>query len=157
MASRPSSQLSKPTSTTNFTQPRAKQPPKMVCAKCQKLTKPTSPATPGVKKKSEMYYGSPAGTKTASAGSSGVGKSTSATLGQTSIGKSKLLSASAKNPYAAYAAKCTGKECVTKIESGRKYCNKCAYRANACAVCGKKNAPEKKAAPVIAGQKFTLK
>lgn len=71
--------------------------------------------------------------------------------------QSKLLSAGAKNPYAAYAAKCTGKECITKIESGRKYCNKCAYRANACAVCGKKNAPEKKAAPVIAGQKFTLK
>ncbi|KFY88694.1 hypothetical protein V498_06690 [Pseudogymnoascus sp. VKM F-4517 (FW-2822)] len=129
----------------------------MVCAKCQKLTKPTSLATPGVKKKSEMYYGSPAGTKTSSASSSGVGKSTSATLGQTSIGKSKLLSSSAKNPYAAYAAKCTGKECVTKIESGRKYCNKCAYRANACAVCGKKNVAEKKAAPVIAGQKFTLK
>ncbi|KFX88884.1 hypothetical protein O988_08854 [Pseudogymnoascus sp. VKM F-3808] len=127
----------------------------MVCAKCQKLTKPTSLATPGIKKKSEMYYGSPAGSKTVS--SSGVGKSSSATLGQTSIGKSKLLSAGAKNPYAAYAAKCTGKECVTKIESGRKYCNKCAYRANACAVCGKKNAPEKKAAPVIAGQKFTLK
>ncbi|OAF57206.2 hypothetical protein VC83_05846 [Pseudogymnoascus destructans] len=140
----------KPTSTTSLAPISPVQLPTMVCAKCQKLTKPTSLATPGVKKKSEMYYGSPAGTKTASAGSS-------ATLGQTSIGKSKLLSASAKNPYAAYAAKCTGKECVTKIESGRKYCNKCAYRANACAVCGKKNAPEKKAAPVIAGQKFTLK
>ncbi|KFY27406.1 hypothetical protein V491_00922, partial [Pseudogymnoascus sp. VKM F-3775] len=59
----------------------------MVCAKCQKLTKPTSLATPGVKKKSEMYYGSPAGTKTSSLSSSGVGKSPSATLGQTGIGK----------------------------------------------------------------------
>ena len=58
----------------------------MVCAKCQKLTKPTSLATPGVKMKSEMYYGSPAGTKTSSS-SSGVGKSTSATLGQSGIGK----------------------------------------------------------------------
>jgi hypothetical protein len=146
----------------------------MVCAKCQKLTKPTALATPGVKKKNEMYYGSPAGSKT-SASSAGGGSKTSATLGQTGIGKvlsllsasfhhpmltymqSKLLSAGAKNPYAAYASKCTGKECVTKIESGRKYCNKCAYRANACAICGKKNAPEKPGAPVIAGQKFTLK
>jgi len=127
----------------------------MVCAKCQKLTKPTSLATPGVKKKNDMYYGSPAGSKS-SASSAGSSK-TSATLGQTGIGKSKLLSAGAKNPYAAYSSKCTGKECVTKIESGRKYCNKCAYRANACAICGKKNAPEKPGAPVIAGQKFTLK
>jgi hypothetical protein len=52
----------------------------MVCAKCQKLTGPTSLATPGVKKKSEMYYGSPAGSKSAD-------KKTSATLGHTGIGK----------------------------------------------------------------------
>lgn len=72
--------------------------------------------------------------------------------------QSKLLSAGAKNPYAAYSSTCTGAECVTKIESGRKYCNKCAYRANSCAICGKKNVPEKAgAAPVITGQKFTLK
>jgi len=32
----------------------------MVCSKCQKLTKGTTLATPEVKKKSEMYYGSPA-------------------------------------------------------------------------------------------------
>ena len=57
----------------------------MVCAKCQKLIKPTSLATPGVKKKNEMYYGSPAGSKTSSS-SSGASKS-SATLGQTGIGK----------------------------------------------------------------------
>lgn len=112
----------------------------MVCAKCQKLAKPTALATPGIKKKSELYYGSPAGSKTTAS-------KTSATIGNTGIGKvrlfsifstlvhtnglqSKLLSAGAKNPYAAYSMTCTGKECAVKIESGRKYCNKCAYKAN---------------------------
>jgi hypothetical protein len=51
----------------------------MVCAKCQKLNK-TTLATPGVKKKSEMYYGSPASSSTST------GKK-SATLGQTGISK----------------------------------------------------------------------
>ena len=51
----------------------------MVCAKCQKLNK-TTLATPGVKKKSEMYYGS------AASSSSSTGKK-SATLGQTGISK----------------------------------------------------------------------
>jgi hypothetical protein len=55
----------------------------MVCAKCQKLSKSTTLATPGVKKKNDMYYGSPAGS-----GSKGGDKSkTSATLGQNGIGK----------------------------------------------------------------------
>src|ERR1700723_1587758 len=35
----------------------------MVCAKCQKTIKQTELATPGVKRKNEMYYGSPAGDK----------------------------------------------------------------------------------------------
>lgn len=51
----------------------------MVCGKCQKLNK-TVLATPGVKKKSEMYYGSPAS-------SSASGEKKSATLGQTGISK----------------------------------------------------------------------
>ena len=132
----------------------------MVCAKCAKLTKPTSLATPGVKKKNEMYYGSPAGSKTAASKAGASAYTTtkiSATIGQNGIGKSKLLGAGAKNPYAAYSATCTGKECSAKVESGRKYCNRCAYRENACAICGKKNKPEKAGAPVIAGQKFTMK
>jgi hypothetical protein len=49
----------------------------MVCAKCQKLNK-TTLATPGVKKKSEMYYGSAA---------SSSGDKKSATLGQNGISK----------------------------------------------------------------------
>lgn len=53
----------------------------MVCAKCQKLSKATALATPDVKKKSEMYYGSPAGSN-----SKGVGTK-SATIGQNGIGK----------------------------------------------------------------------
>ena len=53
----------------------------MVCAKCQKLSKGTTLATPEVKKKSEMYYGSSA---TSSSKASGT-KST--TLGQNGIGK----------------------------------------------------------------------
>jgi hypothetical protein len=52
----------------------------MVCAKCANLTKPTSLATPDVKKKNEMYHGSPAGTSKS-------GAKTSATLGNTGIGK----------------------------------------------------------------------
>ncbi|KAI7927630.1 cript family protein [Pyricularia oryzae] len=67
----------------------------MVCGKCQKLSKGTSLATPSVKKKSEMYYGSPA--------SSSASKS-SATLGQTGVSKNKLLSKGAKNPYAQYSS-----------------------------------------------------
>ncbi|KAI9713644.1 MAG: hypothetical protein M1812_006616 [Candelaria pacifica] len=53
----------------------------MVCAKCQKALKTTELATPGVKRKSEMYYGSPA--------SKGAGdkNKTSSTLGNNGIGK----------------------------------------------------------------------
>jgi hypothetical protein len=51
----------------------------MVCAKCQNKAK-TTLATPVVKKKSEMYYGSPAS-------SSANGEKKSATLGQTGISK----------------------------------------------------------------------
>ena len=51
----------------------------MVCAKCQKLNK-TTLATPGVKKKSEMYYGS-------AASSSSSSEKKSATVGQTGISK----------------------------------------------------------------------
>lgn len=91
----------------------------MVCAKCQKLSKGTTLATPEVKKKSEMYYGSPASASASSSKPSAAAKS--ATLGQTGVSKvrdtallvatapcspatpqSKLLSKSAKNPYAQY-------------------------------------------------------
>jgi cysteine-rich PDZ-binding protein len=48
----------------------------MVCSKCLKLSKGTTLATPAVKKKSEMYHGSPASSS-----------SKSATLGQTGVGK----------------------------------------------------------------------
>ena len=51
----------------------------MVCAKCQKL-KSTSLATPAVKKKNEMYYGSPAG-------SAGRVEKSSATNGSAAAGK----------------------------------------------------------------------
>lgn len=104
----------------------------MVCAKCQKLSKGTTLATPAVKKKSELYYGSPATTSSTASGA----KST--TLGHNGVSKvrlnllrplppscspllpiaegpvadgpplvtrslqSKLLSKSAKNPYAQY-------------------------------------------------------
>jgi hypothetical protein len=54
----------------------------MVCAKCQKLSKSTALATPAVKKKSEMYYGSPAVSS-----KSGDKTKTSATLGNNGIGK----------------------------------------------------------------------
>ncbi|MCJ1357216.1 MAG: hypothetical protein MMC33_007212 [Icmadophila ericetorum] len=122
----------------------------MVCAKCQKLLAKTELATPGVKRKSEMYYGSPA--------SSSTDKSkTSATLGKTGIGKSKLLSKGAKNPYAAYSSTCT--TCKTKTEQGRTYCQRCAYKANACAMCGKSLTKIKSTdtQPLVQGQKFSAK
>jgi hypothetical protein len=57
----------------------------MVCGKCQKLAKSTTLATPGVKKKNDMYYGSPAGSSSSS--KSGDKTKTSATLGNNGIGK----------------------------------------------------------------------
>ncbi|KAI4192098.1 MAG: hypothetical protein LQ348_003270 [Seirophora lacunosa] len=101
----------------------------MVCAKCQKQLKSTTLATPAVKKKTEMYYGSPAG-------SNGRIEKASSAGGSTGAGKSKLLSKSAKNPYAQYASSC--KTCKTKTDSGRTYCQRCAYKAN------KQNAKTKK-------------
>ncbi|KZF21528.1 cript family protein [Xylona heveae TC161] len=122
----------------------------MVCSKCQKLQK-TELATPGVKRKSEMYYGSPA---TSSASSRD--KSSSATLGSNGIGKSKLLSKTAKNPMLAYGSSC--KTCKKKTPQGHMYCQPCAYKAAACASCGK---TEKKkssgGAPVVQGQKYSSK
>ncbi|KAB5558570.1 microtubule-associated protein CRIPT-domain-containing protein [Coniochaeta sp. 2T2.1] len=114
----------------------------MVCAKCSKLSK-TTLATPGVKKKSEMYYGS--------AASSSSDKK-SATLGQSG---SKLLSKSAKNPFAAYSSSCI--RCKTKVSQGHSYCNQCAYKSDACAICGKANKKSTSSAPVVAGQKFSSK
>lgn len=65
-----------------------KRKQKMVCTKCQKKLKTTELATPGVKRKSEMYYGSP--TTSTSGGSSA--DRTKATLGNTGIGKVLLHS-----------------------------------------------------------------
>ncbi|KAI4185202.1 MAG: hypothetical protein LQ346_005954 [Caloplaca aetnensis] len=121
----------------------------MVCAKCQKQLKSTALATPAVKKKTEMYHGSPAG-------SSGRVEKSSSTAGGNAAGKSKLLSKAAKNPYAQYASSC--KTCRTKTDSGRTYCQRCAYKANACAVCGKSQTGAKASdAPVVQGQKFSAK
>ena len=46
----------------------------MVCAKCQKTIKQTELATPSVKRKNEMYYGSPAGDKNKATLSGGISK-----------------------------------------------------------------------------------
>lgn len=91
----------------------------MVCAKCQSLKK-TELATPVVKRKNEMYLGSPTAERSKSSSSS------SATLGPSGIGKSKLLSKGAKNPYAAYASSC--ETCKVKVAQGHKYCQRCAYK-----------------------------
>ncbi|KAI9760973.1 MAG: 54S ribosomal protein L17 mitochondrial [Chaenotheca gracillima] len=130
----------------------------MVCAKCQRLQKSTQLATPGVKRKSEMYYGSSASSK-----SNDKSKASSSTLGNNGIGKrvatpqSKLLSKSAKNPYAAYSSSC--KTCKKKTEQGHSYCHGCAYKANACSMCGKSQNKEKSASggPVVQGQRFSAK
>ncbi|TQS39158.1 hypothetical protein Golomagni_00320 [Golovinomyces magnicellulatus] len=128
----------------------------MVCSKCQKLQKSTILATPEVKRKSEIYYGSSMAYKSKQ----------SPTLGNNGIGKSKLLSKAAKNPYTSSSCK----TCKTKVEQGRTYCQKCAYKANgiiymkivvddllACLICGKTNSKSIDGVPRIEGQKFTLK
>lgn len=92
----------------------------MVCAKCQRLSKGTALATPEVKKRSEIYYGSPAtakgtASKSATVGHNGIGKvryglaaiftwhmSTAYERWLTPLPQSKLLSKAAKNPYAQY-------------------------------------------------------
>ncbi|KAL4883470.1 hypothetical protein BJY04DRAFT_216290 [Aspergillus karnatakaensis] len=136
----------------------------MVCAKCQRKLKQTELATPGVKRKSEMYYGSPSTSSGAGAGSGsgsgGVGTASASkskpTLGGTGISKNKLLSAKAKNPYAAYSSSC--EMCKTKTEQGRKFCQRCAYQKNACPMCGKSlTGKSGKDQPVVQGQKFNLK
>ncbi|CAG8059917.1 unnamed protein product [Penicillium salamii] len=121
----------------------------MVCSKCQKKLKSTELATPGVKRKNELYYGSPSSTL------GGGDKGKKATLGATGIGKSKLLSAKAKNPYAAYASSCDN--CKVKTEQGKKFCQRCAYQRNACAMCGKNLAGKAaKDQPIVQGQKFNM-
>ncbi|KAJ5194717.1 uncharacterized protein N7498_008155 [Penicillium cinerascens] len=125
----------------------------MVCTKCQKKLKTTELATPGVKRKNDMYYGSPS---TTLGGSSAGAAKAKSTLGNMGIGKSKLLSSKAKNPYAAYASSC--ELCKTKTEQGKKYCQRCAYQKNACPMCGKSLAGKSaKDQPVVQGQKFNLK
>ncbi|SZF06101.1 unnamed protein product [Blumeria hordei] len=123
----------------------------MVCSKCQKFTNSTILATPGIKKKSEIYFGS-------SGGSNGDYKARPSSIqGHNGIGKarrhSKLLSKAAKNPYSSSSCK----TCKTRIEQGRTFCQKCAYKANACLVCGKSNSKSTASAPIIEGQKFNLK
>ncbi|KAJ5102195.1 hypothetical protein NUU61_004417 [Penicillium alfredii] len=126
----------------------------MVCSKCQKKLKSTELATPGVKRKTDMYYGSPSTTLGgAAADSKAKGK---ATLGTTGVSKNKLLSSKAKNPYAAYASSC--ESCRTKTEQGKKFCQRCAYQRNACPMCGKSLvAKSSKDQPIVQGQKTSMK
>lgn len=110
----------------------------MVCSKCQKLTRKTTLATPEVKKKSEIYHGSSTTSKGAEKGSTlssaGVSKVCTARLypdvGRAFVNgvfvQSKLLSKSAKNPYAQYSSSCT--KCKTKVSQGYTYCQSCAYQ-----------------------------
>ena len=142
----------------------------MVCSTCASKVKPTTLATPGVKHKKDLYYGSAA----SSSASASEAAKRSATLGNTGVGKSKLQSKSAKKPYAAYSASCD--RCKTKVEQGKKYCQSCAYKENggcsltarlstaliinaACAMCGKSmtKTKSKAAAGIIQGQRFSAK
>lgn len=63
---------------------------RMVCSKCQKKLKNTQLATPGVKRKTDIYYGSPSssfgGGGDAIAGSK-AGSKGSSTLGNTGVSK----------------------------------------------------------------------
>lgn len=57
----------------------------MVCTKCQRKLKKTELATPAVKRKNDMYYGS--SSSTVGGGGDAKSKSSSATLGNTGISK----------------------------------------------------------------------
>jgi hypothetical protein len=125
----------------------------MVCAKCARLsTNKTTLATSTVTRKSDtltssgISYTSKPGRLTSA---------TSAAQGPSGIGKSKLLSASARNPYAAYAASC--EKCKVKVQQGHKFCHKCSYKANVCAGCGKKDVGGTKAGEVVQGARFSAK
>lgn len=59
----------------------------MVCGKCQKKIKKNELATPGVKRKGEMYYGSPAAT----VGGGGDASKSKPTLGNSGVGKVSVL------------------------------------------------------------------
>ncbi|KAK2879517.1 hypothetical protein FQN49_000791 [Arthroderma sp. PD_2] len=129
----------------------------MVCSKCQKKVAKTELATPAVKRKSEMYYGSHLASS-GGGGTSGGDSKKSATLGNTGVSKNKLLSKKAQNPYAAYSSSC--ETCSTKTNQGWKYCQKCSYRKHVCAMCGKSlnaGAGAAKTQSVVQGQKFNAK
>lgn len=57
----------------------------MVCSKCQKKLEKTELATPAVKKKNDMFYGSTMSTM--GGGGGGESKKSSATLGNTGVSK----------------------------------------------------------------------
>jgi cysteine-rich PDZ-binding protein len=137
--------------------PPSKVRVRMVCAKCAKLSSGTKLATPGVKKKSDMYYGSPA---SSSAGS----EKKSATLGQTGVGKVGLachsffaekqlsslveqtvvqerqepICAVLKVRHSAFmpevnallTSQSSCEKCKTKVSQGHTYCHACAYQAD---------------------------
>ncbi|KAI5304094.1 hypothetical protein KEM56_006852 [Ascosphaera pollenicola] len=108
----------------------------MVCSRCQKKLQKTSLATPDVKRKSDLYlsgsgFGNVGG---AAAKEKEKAKKASGPTGS-GVSKNKLLSASAKKPYAAYAS-------------------------SFCPICGKSLAADakgKKNAPIVQGQKFNAK
>lgn len=99
---------------------------KMVCTKCQRLQKKTELATPGVKRKSDLYFGSSASNdnskSSATSTFSGIGKVGWAALRGLVLFsslvdifiQSKLLSKGATNPYAAYSSTC--RTCKTKVQ-----------------------------------------
>lgn len=48
-------------------------------------------------------------------------------------------------------------KCKAKITQGHTYCHGCAYKEDLCAICGKKNKKATAGAPVVEGQKFSMK
>ena len=118
----------------------------MVCASCSRKLKPTTLATSTVTRKSDTL---------ASSGISYTSKPSASASGPSGIGKSKLLSKAAKNPYAAYSASC--EKCHVKVSQGYKFCHKCSYKANACAGCGKKEKKPAGDAGVVEGMRFSAK
>ncbi|KYK60010.1 hypothetical protein DCS_01144 [Drechmeria coniospora] len=134
----------------------------MVCARCQKLFKGTTLATPEVKKKSEMYYGS-SSTKAA-------GTKPSATIGQNEqafvqVGQEPLRSIFQvdMNPdltdELGSLTLTLFSQLVTMVGShATDPAGPIKLTAQAaCAMCGKANKKSTTKAPVISGQKFTLK
>ena len=71
----------------------------MVCAKCQKKLKKTELATPGVKRKADIYYGSPASSFGSGGDAKAKGVAGNSTLGNSGVSKVSMIIGTVLGPF----------------------------------------------------------